>query len=51
MSEPFELHDPNAAKEYLDSFDAATRRKGEDYFRQGRVGREGARLHGIPPRA
>ena len=37
MSEPFELQDPDDAHEFMDSFDANTRRKGEAYFREGRV--------------
>ena len=37
MSEPFELIDPDDAQQYLNSFDATTRRKGEAYFSEGRV--------------
>ncbi|MEK7684512.1 MAG: DEAD/DEAH box helicase [Verrucomicrobiota bacterium] len=37
MHEPFELLDPDDAHEFIGSFDANTRRKGEAYFREGRV--------------
>jgi hypothetical protein len=38
MSSVFELHKPQEAHDYLNSFDAVTRLRGEDYFRNGRVG-------------
>ena len=38
MSDAFDLINPDEAREYLDSFDLATRRKGEAYLREGRVG-------------
>ncbi len=37
MNDSFELRDPQAAHDYLEGFYAATRRKGEAYFAQGRV--------------
>ena len=38
MSDAFDLVSPDEAREYLDSFDLSTRRKGEAYLREGRVG-------------
>ncbi len=37
MSDAFELQEPQDAKAFLEAFDRATRRKGEDYFHGGRV--------------
>ncbi|MBI3414240.1 MAG: DEAD/DEAH box helicase [Verrucomicrobia bacterium] len=38
MMDTFELHAPEMAAAYLDAFEPETRRRGEDYFRRGRVG-------------
>ena len=37
MSDAFELLDAQDAHDFLNAFDATTRRKGEEYFRAGRV--------------